>query len=343
VDFTGLKSKEKSLYKIYPENGSGEFTSISTLDFPLENSIYFIKEKKLIPDLETYSNTSLLKNMGCIISAKLWSKFSEEESKEFCSKHSMVCTSENVDLAISYLSESFYHEYYDSLNHLVDGRQMGTVDIHPSAWIAQNVFLGENVTIGKDVKIYSGATIMGSNNIEEGSVIFPNVTLYPRVSLAENCRIHSSTVIGADGFGYNFDQGVHHKVWHFGGVKIGKNVEIGANSSIDGGTFSPTVIGDGSKIDNQVQLGHNCILGTGVVLCGGVSIGGSSIVGDYTVFGGRSGMGHGHKLGARCKIAGGCLVNCDWPDDSVLGGHPGRPLKEWMRGIAYLRKESIRK
>jgi UDP-3-O-[3-hydroxymyristoyl] glucosamine N-acyltransferase len=237
------------------------------------------------------------------------------------------------------LSLPFYQNIKESWNDEVDGRQMGTVDIDPSSWIAQHVFIGKDVVIGKNVRIYPGVRILSGSSIGDDCELFPGVTIYQNVKIGNAVRIHGNTTIGADGFGYNFRDGIHHKLWHMGGVIIGDNVEIGANSCVDGGTFSPTLIGAGSKFDNHVQVGHNCIIGSGVILCGHVAIGGSSELGDFTVFGGKSGMGHAMKLGKACQVGGGALVNRDWPDGSVLGGHPARPLKEWMKGLAYVRNQ----
>ena len=150
-------------------------------------------------------------------------------------------------------------------------------------------------------------------------------------------------MIGSDGFGYNFDQGEHLKIWHIGGVVIGNDVEVGACTTIDSGTFTPTLLGDGSKLDNQVQIAHNCKLGRGVIMCGQSGLAGSATLGDYTLVGGKAAVGPGFTLGDRCQIGGAAVVNNDWPDDSILGGHPARPVKEWLRGVAHLRKEALKK
>ena len=128
-----------------------------------------------------------------------------------------------------------------------------------------------------------------------------------------------------------------------GGVHIKNDVEIGSNVSIDGGTFSPTYIGENTKIDNLVQIAHNVQLGRGVLLCAHVAVAGSSKVGDFTVMGGKAAISDHLEVGAQCQIGGNAMVTGSWPDKSVLGGHPARPLKEWMRGLAFVRKESQKK
>ena len=301
----------------------------------------FVKDKKFLNKILENVDELNNKKFGLIIDQGLFEKSSEQASTFIKNSLSWCITTDCMNISISRVSKYFYDIRELSLFPLVDGRQMSSTVIDPSANISQNVSIGANIIIEKNVTIHSGAVIMANSHILEDSVIYPNVTIYPFVKIGKNNRIHSSSVIGADGFGYNFQDGLHHKIWHFGSVITGDNVEIGANSCVDGGTFSPTLIGDGCKIDNHVQIGHNCKLGVGVIVCGHVAIGGSSTLGDFTVFGGKSGMGNGHSLGRGCQVAGGALVNSDWPDGSTLGGHPARNLKEWMRGLAYVRKESL--
>ena len=128
-----------------------------------------------------------------------------------------------------------------------------------------------------------------------------------------------------------------------GGVIIGNDFEMGANSCVDQGTFSPTKIADGVKLDNHTQIGHNSDIGNGVILCGHAGTAGSVILGDFTVLGGYVAIGPGLELGAACKVGGGAKVLCDWPAKSKISGHPARPIKEWLRGIAWVRKESQKK
>src|SRR5690606_5931201 len=256
-----------------------------------------------------------------------------------------LATSPNVALSLTLLSKPFYDKKMGKMNTQVDGRQMGTVDIDPSAYIAQNVFIGEHVKIGGNVEIMPGCVILPHTEIGEGTKIYPNVTLYPFTKIGKGCRIHSGTTIGADGFGYTFHQGQHLKIWHMGGVEIHNDVEIGANTTIDTGTFSPTIIGAGTRIDNQVQIGHNVKIGKGCIICGHSGIAGSVILHDYVVLAGRAGIGPDAELGMGTQVAGGALVNdgAKWPAGSKLGGHPAKDIKEWMRGVAYLRNASLTK
>jgi UDP-3-O-[3-hydroxymyristoyl] glucosamine N-acyltransferase len=279
-------------------------------------------------------------NIGVIIEKKYAELLSADQMSNLKAKATWVAATDDVNLSISYLSKPFFDEKFPAPNDMVDGRQMGTASVHPTAWIAQGVFVGEGVKLAANVKLHSGVVLMSGVEIGEGSEIFPQVTLYRNVVIGKNVRIHSGCVIGADGFGYNHSKGVHHKVWHMGSVIIGDDVEIGAGTCVDGGTFSPTRIGAGSKIDNQVQIGHNCKLGRGVIICGQVGLAGSITVGDYTVMGGKAAIANGITIGKGVQIAGNSGVTGNVEDGGIVGGFPAKPIKEWMREVATVKKLS---
>ena len=197
--------------------------------------------------------------------------------------------------------------------------------------------------IRDSVKIMPGCSILPGVHIGDDSIIFPNVVLYPRVKIGARCRIHGGTIIGSDGFGYNFINGEHQKIWHLYSVEISDDVEIGSGTTIDCGAFTPTVIGTGSKIDNLVQISHNANIGKYNIMCGMSGVAGSSKTGDYCVFGGDSAcaqnveLGNGVHLAARAVVSENSIIK----DKQVLGGHPARPIKEWLRSQATLRKLSL--
>ena len=338
MNLDSLKQYESSLEIIYSEDQEVQIPAICTLNNLSSKKLLFIKDKKfferLLVVLEKDSYTDLIIITEKKSYLKLESRWNEIKS----SIHSLMQV-DNVPLAMCALSKPYFDEKFGKINDMVDGRQMVESSIHPTAWIAQGVFIGENVMICAGVKIHAHCVILNDSVIGENTQIYPNVSIYHNTVIGKNCRIHGGATIGSDGFGYNFDKGVHHKIWHMGGVIIHDDVEIGANSCVDQGTFAPTIIGEGVKLDNHVQIGHNVILGKAVVICGQVAIGGSTTIGDYTVFGGKSAAGPDVILGARSTVAGATMVNASWPEDSVLGGHPARPLKEWLRGIAYVRSQ----
>jgi UDP-3-O-[3-hydroxymyristoyl] glucosamine N-acyltransferase len=298
----------------------------------------FIKNKNFLN--EFLAKNPDLESVGVVFEKKFFELVASELKLKVIELASFVATVTDVNFAMSTMSKPFYDQKFHGINDIVDGRQMGSANVDSSAWIAQGAFIGENVTIKANVVIHSGVVIMSGVSIDEGTIIFPNAVIYRNVKIGKNVRIHSQCTIGADGFGYNFHNGEHLKVWHIGSVIVGDNVEIGANSSVDGGTFSPTIIGAGSKLDNQVQVGHNCRLGVGVIMCGQSGLAGSCILADYVVMGGRAAIGPGLSIGTGAQIAGNAGVIGNVEAGEIVGGFPARDVKEWMKGVATLRKLS---
>jgi UDP-3-O-[3-hydroxymyristoyl] glucosamine N-acyltransferase len=336
-----LINLDNSLVEVFTNNSNVDILNITDTYELKPNSLVFIKAKNFLA--EVIAKKATVSNIGFVIEKKYFDSMSESELAEIKPLSLFLLTATDVNVSMSKLSHSFYLKKYPNPNDWVDGRQMGTASIHPTSYIAQNVFIGENVKIKADVKIHPGCVVMSGVTIEENSEIYPNVTIYRNVKIGKNVRIHSGSVIGADGFGYNFFQGEHLKVWHMGSVEIHDNVEIGANSCVDSGTFSPTIIGEGSKIDNLVQVGHNCRLGKKVILCGHVALAGSATLRDYVAVGGKAAVGNGVTIGMGAQIAGLAGVLKDVGDKEVVGGFPARDFKEWMRGNAVLRNLANKK
>lgn len=334
---------DKSLKLLSDNQWSEEILAISSLECPVDQGIVFIKNKKFLARLFESFDTFYSKKNGIIIDQKLFHELSESDASRL-KKLPWLMSSSQVALSLTTLSKPFYDLKMKNINYQVDGRQMGTSDIDPTARISQNVFIGENVSIGKNVVVMPGSVILPNVRISDDTVIYSNVTIYPFSIIGKNCRIHSGVVIGSDGFGYTFFQGQHIKIWHMGGVEIGDHVEIGSNSSVDMGTFSPTTIGEGTKIDNLVQIAHNTKIGKGCIICGQSGVAGSAILEDFVVLAGRVAIGPEAVIGMGSQVAGGAKVNegAIWPPGSKLGGHPAKDLKEWMRGVAYLRNMSLK-
>ncbi|MBY0412910.1 MAG: UDP-3-O-(3-hydroxymyristoyl)glucosamine N-acyltransferase [Bdellovibrionales bacterium] len=304
----------------------------------LPRHILFVKNKFF---LNEFLESNDAQSIAIVLDKKFSETLTNDQLTGLKEKAWIIGSVQDVNLAMSFLSKPFYDEKIGTPNDIVDGRQMGSTSVHPSAWIGQGVFVGANVVISANVKLHPGVVLMSGVQIGEGTEIFPNTTIYRNVKIGMRVRIHANCSIGADGFGYNFSKGVHHKVWHMGSVVIEDEVEIGSGTCIDSGTFSPTYIGHGSKLDNQVQVGHNCKLGRGVVLCGQVGIGGSTVIGDFTVLGGAAMVANGMKIGSGVQIAGGSGVTGRIEDGEIVGGFPARDIKEWFKGVAYIRKMSL--
>lgn len=320
-----------------------EILAISSLDALSLHSVVFIKNGKFLEKFRPQVELAVTLKIGAIVDEKFFNMVNADLKAEL-NKLPWLATTSNVAMSLTLLSKPFYDLKMMGVNTQVDGRQMGTTEIDPSAYIAQNVFIGEHVKIAANVEIMPGCVILPHSEILENTKLYPNVTVYPFSKIGKDCRIHSGTVIGSDGFGYTFHQGKHVKIWHMGGVHIHDDVEIGSNCSVDMGTFSPTVIGSGTRLDNLVQIAHNVKIGKGCIICGQGGVAGSAVLEDYVVLGGRAAIGPDSHIGMGTQVAGGAKVNegAIWPAGSKLGGHPAKDLKEWMKGIAYLRTMSLK-
>lgn len=219
-----------------------------------------------------------------------------------------------------------------------------TASIHPSADVDDEAAIGPNVSIGPHTAVGRGACI-GTNvsvgarcRIGAGTWIFANATLYDQVSLGEGVIVHGGAVIGSDGFGYFQGGGGARKIPQVGGVEIGDEVEIGANSTIDRATMGLTRIGRGTKIDNLVQIGHNVVIGDHVTICAQVGIAGSTVVESGTLIGGQAGLSDHIHVGAGSRIGGQAGVTKSIPAGSTVSGYPARPHNQARRIEAAIKR-----
>ena len=342
MNFSDLKLIDKSIELISGNPETFNVIGISHSDAPKENTFVFLKNKRFLNALGCKSELKDFTNSGLMVEKEYWHLVDKEVSEKLKSQFGWIATLKSVNEGMCILSKPFYDILFGKLNYQVDGRQLNDVEIDPSAEIAQNVFIGEGAKIGKNVKILPGCVLMPNVKIGDDSIIFPNVSLYPFTSIGERCRIHAGTSIGTDGFGYNFFDGKHQKIWHLAGVEILNDVEIGCNAMIDAGAFTPTFIGNGSKIDNAVQISHNVKIHEHVIICGTTGIAGSVEINDYCAFGAGAGVAPAAKIGKGAQVAARAVVseNAIVPPGEVMAGHPARPLKDWMRSQATLRRLS---
>jgi len=176
--------------------------------------------------------------------------------------------------------------------------------IDPTAVIGAGCVIGENVRVGADC------------------IIYPNVTIYADCEIGERVILHSGCVIGADGFGFLLMDGRQQKIPQIGNVVIHNDVEIGANTTIDRATLGSTVIGEGCKIDNLVQIGHNCVIGKHSIICALVGLAGSTVVGDYVYLAGQVGAAGHIKIGDRAMVGAQSGITADIPAGARYLGSP---------------------
>jgi UDP-3-O-[3-hydroxymyristoyl] glucosamine N-acyltransferase len=210
--------------------------------------------------------------------------------------------------------------------------------VHAQASIGACAVVEQGAHVGPGTVMHAGVYVGPNAHIGENCTLHPNSTVLQNCVLGDRVTLHSGAVIGADGFGYVLHQGEHVKVPQVGRVVIGSDVEIGAGTTVDRATLGDTVIGDGAKIDNQVQIGHNCRIGRGVIICGSVGISGSCTIGDYAVLAGQAGVSDHITIGARAIIGGKAGVTRDVPEGKFYSGMPAGPHRDAMRQAGALQK-----
>ncbi len=206
--------------------------------------------------------------------------------------------------------------------------------VHPSAVVAKSAKLGEGVSVG------AGCVVGEEVVIGDGSCLYPRVVLYRGCSLGKRVIVHSGAVIGADGFGIADDHGRWVKIPQVGGVRIGDDVEIGANTTIDRGALDDTVIEEGVKLDNQIQIGHNTRIGAHTAIAGCVGIAGSADIGRHCTFGGAA-MILGHlTIVDHVNISAGTFISRSiLKPGTYTGIYPVDEHEAWARGAAWLRRK----
>ena len=225
------------------------------------------------------------------------------------------------------------------------------IDIHPTAVIDKSVtigngtrigagcYIGPNVQLGENVTIYPNVTILDECSIGKNTTIWPGAVIRERCHIGSYCILHPNCTIGADGFGFRPcpEKGLV-KIPQIGNVIIGNNVEIGANSCVDRGKFSSTVLGDGCKIDNLVQIGHNSKLGKFCIMSGNSGLAGSVTLGNGVMIGGSASIKDHLTIGDRAIVGAGSGVAADVEAGKVVLGYPAVDARDALKQWAVLKR-----
>jgi UDP-3-O-[3-hydroxymyristoyl] glucosamine N-acyltransferase len=306
-------------------------SAVTALEKPMPNSLTFVR---------TTSQSHLAQAIqGCTAQAILVPR--ELASPEMVPSESALILVDDPYRAFLNLLPVFYppHEHPRAIH------PSATID--PSAQIGSNVAIGAHCSIGPDVVVGDNAILHPGVHLYRAAQVGKNVTLHCGVSVREECvigensTIHNNSVIGADGFGYIPDPKVGlRKVPQVGIVTIGKNVEIGANTCIDRGAFGSTTIGDNTKIDNLVQIGHNATIGKFCIICGQVGIAGSTTIGDNVVLAGGSGIADHLSICSNARVGGRSGVTRDITTPGDYLGFPAERATTWRRMQVAIRRLS---
>lgn len=211
--------------------------------------------------------------------------------------------------------------------------------IAESASIGPHVFIESGVHVGAGARIGPGCVLMHGSHVGEGCTLVARVTLCTGVRLGARCLLHPGVVVGADGFGIAQDRGTWVKVPQVGAVVVGDDVEIGANTTIDRGALGDTVIGDGVKLDNQIQIGHNVRIGAHTAIAAMVGIAGSTHIGSHCMIAGQAGIGGHLEIADRVVLMGRAMVTNSIREPGMYAsGIPVEEVGQWRRGVARYRK-----
>jgi len=217
--------------------------------------------------------------------------------------------------------------------------------VHPTAQIGKGskigagCYIGPRVTIGENVTIYPNVTILDDCSIGNHSTLWPGTVMRERCHIGSGCILHPNSTIGADGFGFRpCPQRGLAKMPQIGDVVIGNNVEIGANSCVDRGKFSSTIVGDGCKIDNLVQIGHNSKLGKFCIMAGNSGLAGSVTLGDSVIIGGSASIKDHTTIGNGAVVGAGSGVAADIPAGKTMLGYPAVEARQALKQWAILKR-----
>ena len=248
----------------------------------------------------------------------------------------------NADLAMAQLLEAFSPK---------QGPEFET-NIHPTASIHHSVVLGEGVkvgafvyigpgvSVGKGTQIYANVSVFDNSKIGENCTIWSGTVIRENSQIGHHCIFHNNVSIGADGFGYRPapDGSGLIKIPHIGNVVIGNHVEIGANSCVDKAKFNSTILGDGCKIDNLVQIAHNCVLGRSCIMAGSSGLAGSVTLGDGVIIGGSASIKDHVTIGSGATVGAGSGVIADVPPKGSVLGYPATESREMLKQWVALKR-----
>jgi UDP-3-O-[3-hydroxymyristoyl] glucosamine N-acyltransferase len=292
-----------------------EINSFNTLEKADKSQIAFIENELLLEELK-------ITKAGAVIL--------KEELVQFLPNSSKAIVSKNPHLDMAKLSKFFVKKPFVNT---------GKNTLSTLADIDKSAIVGDDSSVEEGVHIMAGVVIGAHVKIGKNSKIYPNVVIYDDTIIGENCFVYPGACIGNDGYGYaHTSEGKHIKIYHTGNVVLEDDVEIGANSTIDRAVFGSTRIGAGTKIDNLVQIGHNCELGESCIIVSQSGIAGSAKLGRNVVLGGQSAVIGHLSIGDFAQIAGRGAVTKSIEGGKVYGGFPLMLQKEWLKTQARMIK-----
>lgn len=264
-------------------------------------------------------------------------------AEEECAANLLVV--ENPYVAYAKIAQLLYPQIHQEPGIHATATVHDSCSVHQTAYIGPNVVLEEDVTIESGVVVGANCFIGRGSHIGSDARIYPLVTLYHGSSIGERCILHSNVVIGADGFGHAFDGNCWLKIPQVGRAIIGNDVEIGSSTTVDRGAIGDTIIEDGVKLDNQIQIAHNVRIGAHTVMAAAVAVAGSAKIGKNCMVGGLTGIaGHIEIADNTVITAMSMVIKSIDQAGSYSSGIPAEPSKIWRRYVGrFKRLESLSK
>ena len=299
----------------FSQENNFEISSFESLDNASNNDMTFLNSSK-------YQELSLkTKAAACITSPNL---------SKFLPKKCIKLDVKNVLFAVTQVAKMFYPNADMDIPDENLSISNDVRNLYPDVKFGKNVLIGKNVKIGKNSNIASHSIIESGVHIGENCIISSFVTIRNSL-ISNNVYIQDGSKIGVKGFGFIPNKSKNTRTPHVGKVILNEGVEIGANSTIDRGSLSNTVIGKNTYLDNQVHVAHNVKIGKNCMIAGQVGFAGSTTVGDNVVIGGQAGISGHLAIGNNVKIGGGSGVINNIPDNSQVMGYPAIPLKDFIK------------
>ena len=301
--------------RVFSQENNFEISSFESLDNASTNDMTFLNSSK-------YQEVSLkTKAAACITSPNL---------SKFLPKKCIKLDVKNVLFAVTQVAKMFYPNADMDIPDENLSVSSHVRNLYPDVKFGKNVLIGKNVKIGKNSHIASNSILESSVHIGENCIIGSFVTIRNSL-ISNNVCIQDGSKIGVKGFGFIPNKSKNTRTPHVGKVILSEGVEIGANSTIDRGSLSNTVIGKNTYLDNQVHVAHNVKIGKNCMIAGQVGFAGSTTVGDNVVIGGQAGISGHLAIGNNVKIGGGSGVINNIPDNSQVMGYPAIPLKDFVK------------
>ena len=300
-----------------------EITGLHTLNEANASQLSFFNDKKYLKELPNTKGAAVL---------------IEEQYAELLPEGVIALVTDEPYLKLALASKLFAYKISTESGDIVHGENC---DLDPKSAFGKGVVLGDNVTV------MAGAYVGDNVELGSGTLIYPNVTVYHHSKIGQNCILHAGVVIGADGYGFaHTKMGEHVKIYQNGNTILEDDVEIGANSTIDRAVFGTTYIRKGTKIDNLIQIGHNCDIGEYSLMAGQAGVAGSTKTGRNLILGGQAAVSGHLEIGDFVTIAGRSGVTKSLQSGKTYAGFPAIEHRDWLRQqvkIASLLKKKTSK